>query len=272
MLLVLTIPNIANTLQVVLRPQRFFRLRVAQLAEFLSSLLLFLNLNTNSTQATRTLPFYCKIFSWPPLSAHSTPPSTHRTRTIRRQSSVGAYQDTTTTTNTHHQQQQQQPQHSSVPISSSTSYYTNSPSPPHAGEPPPPADEQLVDTTTVTTNLAQCFQHSTQAAATLVDGTQQHSDNLVISRNQFESMTCKLDHLTRRVQQLEQTLQTDVRMILAMLQQQQPPQPHPQGKEVALIRSEVSVLLTILFKLSFSAKPNHLNRSQLSSQNYIATL
>lgn len=123
-----------------------------------------------------------------------------------------------------------------MPISSSTSYYTNSPSPPHAGEPPPPTDEPLVDT-----NLAQCFQHSTQqATATLVDATttsaiQEHSDNLVISRNQFDNMNSKLDQLTRRVQQLEQTLQTDVRMILTMLQQQQ-----QQGKEVALVKSEVS--------------------------------
>lgn len=126
-----------------------------------------------------------------------------------------------------------------MPISSSTSYYTNSPSPPHAGEPPPPQDEPLVDATTalgvamVATNLAQCFPHSTQAAVdTAAATTQQHSDNLVISRNQFENMSSKLDQLTRRVQQLEQTLQTDVRMILTMLQQQQ-------GKEVSLVKSEV---------------------------------
>lgn len=124
-----------------------------------------------------------------------------------------------------------------MPISSSTSYYTNSPSPPHSGEPPPPPPPSNDEPSLVDMNLAQCFQHSTQpTTATLVESTQQHSDNLVISRNQFESMTCKLDQLTRRVQQLEQTLQTDVRMILTLLQQQQ-----QQDKEVALVKSEVNV-------------------------------
>ncbi|CAG9831968.1 unnamed protein product [Diabrotica balteata] len=63
----------------------------------------------------------------------STPPSSHRIRTIRRQSSIGAYhhQEATTIASTQQQSAPQQPQLISGPLSSSTSYYTNSPSPPH---------------------------------------------------------------------------------------------------------------------------------------------
>lgn len=61
-----------------------------------------------------------------------------------------------------------------------------------------------------TTNIAQ-FLHS----STLVDT---HSDILVLSRKQFEYMNNKIDGLTKRVQSLEQSLATDIRLILNLLQ------------------------------------------------------
>lgn len=175
------------------------------------------------------------------FSAQSTPPSTHRIRTIRRQSSIGAYHDNPQPLpSTAHQTVTTQ--QNSVPISSSTSYYTNSPSPPHAGtatdhqhhhatataqqqrpletaheskmeedEQQHPPQQHLVHQSLETTNLAQCLTHSTLDS---------HSDILVLSRNQFEHMNAKLDQLTRRVQSLEQTLATDVRLILTLLQGQ----------------------------------------------------
>ncbi|GJQ79892.1 hypothetical protein Trydic_g18339 [Trypoxylus dichotomus] len=208
------------------------------------------------SQLKRSIPDLRLHKTHQPLIAQSTPPSTHRIRTIRRQSSIGAYQDNPTTlpSTTHQTMQTQQ---SSVPISSSTSYYTNSPSPPQAttdhhhhtaapttqtqqrhletahenrmeeefaGHPnqvhqsqhqqqqPLPAQQQHVNQSLDTTNLAQCLTHSTLDS---------HSDILVLSRNQFEHINAKLDQLSRRVQSLEQTLATDVRLILTLLQGQQ---------------------------------------------------
>ncbi|XP_068902393.1 potassium voltage-gated channel subfamily H member 6-like isoform X3 [Tenebrio molitor] len=135
------------------------------------------------------------------ITAQSTPPSSHRIRTIRRQSSVGTYQDAPPQ---QQQQQQSQQPHSSVPISSSTSYYTNSPSPPHHGDAATMAQTLQHETT-------QHLQHST---------IETHSDNLVVSRGQLEHINTKLDHLARRVQSLEQTLAADVKMILTLLQGQ----------------------------------------------------
>lgn len=131
--------------------------------------------------------------------AQSTPPSSHRIRTIRRQSSVGTYQDS-------HQHQIPQP---SVPISSSTSYYTNSPSPPHHGDTTIVQTLHHHATAEDSTNLT--IQHST---------LETHSDNLVVSRGQLEHINTKLDHLSKRVHSLEQTLATDVKTILNLLQRQ----------------------------------------------------
>lgn len=80
------------------------------------------------------------------FSAQSTPPSNHRIRTIRRQSSIGMYQE---------QHQQAAPAHggSAGPLSSSTSYYTNSPSPPHGPE-IGTQEETLVALDGVTTSLS----------------------------------------------------------------------------------------------------------------------
>lgn len=59
------------------------------------------------------------------------------------------------------------------------------------------------------TNLT--IQHST---------LETHSDNLVVSRGHLEHINTKLDYLSRRVQSLEQTLATDVKTILNLLQRE----------------------------------------------------
>lgn len=59
------------------------------------------------------------------ITAQTTPPTTHKIRTIRRQSSIGAYQDQTA-------YQHPPPTSHSVPVSGSTSYFTSTPSPPTA--------------------------------------------------------------------------------------------------------------------------------------------
>ncbi|XP_015836379.1 potassium voltage-gated channel subfamily H member 6 isoform X2 [Tribolium castaneum] len=130
------------------------------------------------SQLKRSIPDLRLHKTHQPLIAQSTPPSSHRIRTIRRQSSVGTYQESA------HQQQQPQPQ---VPISSSTSYYTNSPSPPAP-------------------HVVEATQHSIET----------HSD-LVVSKG-LENIHSKLEQLTRRVQQLEVSLAGDVKTILGLLQ------------------------------------------------------
>ncbi|XP_060533473.1 potassium voltage-gated channel subfamily H member 6 isoform X3 [Cylas formicarius] len=157
-----------------------------------------------------------------PLVAQSTPPSGHRIRTIRRQSSIDA-QAAATSTSSHQQAAVLPPVsghvHSSAPLSSSTSYYTNSPSPPVPQTEQPHGDEVLVPVdagggSRPQPSTSQIFQHS--------------DDVLVISRNHMDALHTKLEQLNRRVQVLETTLATDVKTILALLQgqgvQQQPPQ------------------------------------------------
>jgi len=74
------------------------------------------------------------------VTAQVTPPSSHRVRTIRRQSSIDAHQQSSapppapTVATTSHA-------HSTAPLSSSTSYYTNSPSPPVPQNEQPHGDE-----------------------------------------------------------------------------------------------------------------------------------
>ena len=109
---------------------------------------------------------------------------------------MGTYQES-------HAPPPQQP-HSSVPISSSTSYYTNSPSPPHHGD---------------AATMAQTL-HAAAAPNLQHSPLETHSDNFVVSRSQLEHINTKLDHLTRRVQSLEQTLAADVKAILGLLQGQ----------------------------------------------------
>ncbi|XP_074039760.1 voltage-gated inwardly rectifying potassium channel KCNH6 isoform X3 [Leptinotarsa decemlineata] len=161
-----------------------------------------------------------------PLIAQSTPPSSHRTRTIRRQSSTGAYhqeQTAVAATQAHHHSVSHQPQHSTVPLSSSTSYYTNSPSPPHGTDTGNHAEEILVPLEATTNHVH--LQHSTLDS---------HSENLVISRSHLDHINSKLDQLSKRVQSLETTLTTDVKMILALLQAQQ-----PSGSEISTIKQEM---------------------------------
>lgn len=162
------------------------------------------------------------------FTAQSTPPSSHRIRTIRRQSSVGTYQES------QHQQAPQQP-HSSVAISSSTSYYTNSPSPPHGDAAAP-----------------EPTQHST---------LETHSDNLVVSKGQLEHINTKLDHLTRRVQALEHTLAADVKTILGLLQGQGGKEEVPEYENVNLDSSRVRYT----FQRSVS-EPKPISKSQQHSQ------
>ncbi|KAG5892770.1 hypothetical protein JTB14_007985 [Gonioctena quinquepunctata] len=165
------------------------------------------------------------------ITAQSTPPSSHRIRTIRRQSSIGAYhQDqaitaVTTQQQASHQTVPPQPQHTTVPLSSSTSYYTNSPSPPHGAENGAHVEEVLVPLDS-TSNHHIHLQHSTLDS---------HSDNLVISRSHLEHINCKLDQLSKRVHSLETTLATDVKMILALLQAQQ----QPSSSEVSTVKQEM---------------------------------
>lgn len=171
----------------------------------------------------KTLTVFCEFV------AQSTPPSSHRIRTIRRQSSIGAYQESAAAAAAPVTIQTVPQTHTSVPLSSSTSYYTNSPSPPHlAGtilDTVPShqhADELLVP---LDTNQPHILQHST-----VLDT---HSDSLVINRNQFEHINAKLDQLNKRIHTLETTLVSDVRNILSLLQAQY------SASEVSTIKQEV---------------------------------
>ncbi|XP_045469189.1 potassium voltage-gated channel subfamily H member 6-like isoform X8 [Harmonia axyridis] len=149
------------------------------------------------------------------ITAQTTPPSSHRIRTIRRQSSTGAYQEQAPPTN-------QQTVQNSVPVSSSTSYYTNSPSPPNdttkihltPSHPHPQVDQQQVLDSGVLSQgsvLGHPYQHSSLEA---------QYDNILVSRTQFENVVSKIDNLAMRVSSLERTLAADVKSILMLLQQQ----------------------------------------------------
>ncbi|CAH1107561.1 unnamed protein product [Psylliodes chrysocephalus] len=175
------------------------------------------------SQLKRSIPDLRLHKTHQPLIAQSTPPSSHRIRTIRRQSSIGAYhhQDPTPTT-AHHQTASLQTQHITGPLSSSTSYYTNSPSPPHVGD----ANGTQVQETLVPLDSAIHIQHSTMDS---------HSDNLVISRSLLEHINNKLDHLSKRVTSLESTLATDVKTILSLLQAHQ----QPSSSEVSTVKQEM---------------------------------
>ncbi|XP_017781968.1 PREDICTED: potassium voltage-gated channel subfamily H member 6-like isoform X3 [Nicrophorus vespilloides] len=149
-----------------------------------------------------------------PLIAHSTPPSTHRIRTIRRQSSVGAYHDNAAAPPSAHQQQQNQ-----APLSSSTSYYTNSPSPPHQQQGEEYLQQQQQPQSESEESQQQQLSHQCNSGPQcLTHSNQSHSDIIVLSRNQYEIMNGRLEQLSRQVERLEQTLTSDVRLILSMLQ------------------------------------------------------
>ncbi|GLV38275.1 seizure [Carabus blaptoides fortunei] len=176
------------------------------------------------------------------ITAQTTPPTTHKIRTIRRQSSIGAYQDQT---------YQAPPTSQSVPVSGSTSYFTSTPSPPTATESThaPTGAGQTVDASRAATDaadngrslgyIAQIEQNLVSAAASVAGDAsyeiahskilppapppgwvEGHSEILVISRNQFDGMNQRIEQLSRRVQSLEQTLATDVRLILHLVQAQ----------------------------------------------------
>ncbi|KAF5306563.1 hypothetical protein FQR65_LT07290 [Abscondita terminalis] len=191
-----------------------------------------------------------------PLIAPSTSSTSHRKRTIKRQSSIGIYPDNVNSI--HHQAST----HTAgpIPISSSTSYYTNSPSPPQLGEHSAQThdrspQEQTYDLTQrleqafvpPTSNLEEFSTQRTDISAVglgNVDNAENstpsvdtakivaqssfqhstsdsHSNILVLSRNQFESINNKLDQLTKRVQSIEQNIATDIRVILNLLHQKQ---------------------------------------------------
>ncbi|KAF5287614.1 hypothetical protein FQA39_LY15817 [Lamprigera yunnana] len=197
-----------------------------------------------------------------PLIAPSTSSSSHRKRTIKRQSSIGVYQDNVLSS-------MHQPP-SAIPISSSTSYYTNSPSPPQIGEHLGQAHDRSPQEHVYELNqrLDQAFiqpisniiiedfnaQRSDVSALGLgnidsgehinVDNAKliaqssfqhssldTHSNVLVLSRNQFDSINNKLDQLSKRVQSIEQNIAADIRVILNMLHQKQKVQKDAEVKQ-----------------------------------------
>ncbi|XP_072383066.1 voltage-gated inwardly rectifying potassium channel KCNH6-like isoform X1 [Diabrotica undecimpunctata] len=182
------------------------------------------------SQLKRSIPDLRLHKTHQPLIAQSTPPSSHRIRTIRRQSSIGAYhhQEATTISSTQQQSAPQQPQLISGPLSSSTSYYTNSPSPPHVTDTGGTHVQEILVPLEPSSTSIHLQQHSTIETLT-------HSDNLVISRSILEHINSKLDHLTKRVNSLETTLATDVKTILSLLQAQQ----QPSSSEVSTVKQEM---------------------------------
>lgn len=172
--------------------------------------------------------------------AQTTPPTTHKIRTIRRQSSIGAYHD--------HPPYHPPPTSHSVPVTGSAGYFTNSPSPPtthHETHSSGPHDPTIAHDTRqqepasgepsarhlgyisqIEQNLASVVQGAYDSASA-ADPTAaplhsktllEQSDVLVISRNQFDSMNHRLDQLSRRVQSLETSLASDIRLILQLVQ------------------------------------------------------
>lgn len=197
--------------------------------------------------------------------AQTTPPTTHKIRTIRRQSSIGAYHD--------HPPSHPPPTSHSVPATGSVGYFTNSPSPPttiHDTQPtstaPHTSTAQSHHQTTSAHDTRQHEpaataaerhqaggasdprQHESSATAPLGyisqieqnlasvgldsatgDATALHSktvpdssDILVISRNQFDGLNQRLDQLSRRVLSLENSLASDIRLILQLVQGKEP--------------------------------------------------
>ncbi|XP_019759166.1 potassium voltage-gated channel unc-103 isoform X4 [Dendroctonus ponderosae] len=157
------------------------------------------------SQLKRSIPDLRLHKTHQPLVAQATPPSSHRVRTIRRQSSIETQQQAAappiaaTATTSH--------AHSSAPLSSSTSYYTNSPSPPVPQGDQPHGDEVLVPVDAgggppLPPNLVP-----------------QHSEKLEINRSHLDALYSQLDTLSRKVETLESSLGHDVRTILTLLQE-----------------------------------------------------
>ncbi|XP_049824499.1 potassium voltage-gated channel subfamily H member 6 isoform X4 [Aethina tumida] len=162
------------------------------------------------------------------ITAQSTPPSNHRIRTIRRQSSIGMYQE---------QHQQAAPAHggSAGPLSSSTSYYTNSPSPPHGPE-IGTQEETLVALDGVTTSLS--VHPPTNLPSPVYQHSEQPQDSVVMSRTQLDGINTKLEQLTRRIGSLESSLASEVRTILSILQTQQVQQ-QTSSSEVSTLKQDL---------------------------------
>ncbi|XP_065170166.1 potassium voltage-gated channel subfamily H member 6-like isoform X3 [Atheta coriaria] len=167
------------------------------------------------SQLKRSIPDLRLHKTHQPLIAQSTPPSQHRIKTIRRQSSIGAYhhEPTPAPVQQAHAASQPPPSTHPAPLSSSTSYYTNSPSPPQgepimftAGIAPQSGDDYVM----VTSCLGGGGAHEAHTHS---------SDIVVLSRAQYDVMNGRLETLMRKVDGLERGLAQDVRTILGYMQQ-----------------------------------------------------
>ncbi|XP_066252021.1 potassium voltage-gated channel unc-103 isoform X5 [Euwallacea similis] len=147
-------------------------------------------------------------------SAQVTPPSSHRVRTIRRQSSVETHHHSAaptapaTATTSH--------VHSSAPLSSSTSYYTNSPSPPVPQNEQPHGDEILVP---VDAGGGQPPPGSQHIPHIVTQHSEKDGDALEIKRVHLDGLYNQIETLSRKVETLESSLGNDVRTILSLLQE-----------------------------------------------------
>ncbi|XP_066153954.1 potassium voltage-gated channel unc-103 isoform X5 [Euwallacea fornicatus] len=166
------------------------------------------------SQLKRSIPDLRLHKTHQPLVAQATPPSSHRVRTIRRQSSVETHHHSTaptapaTATTSH--------VHSSAPLSSSTSYYTNSPSPPVPQNEQPHGDEILVP---VDAGGGQPPPGSQHIPHIITQHSEKDGDALEIKRVHLDSLYNQIEILSRKVETLESSLGNDVRTILSLLQE-----------------------------------------------------
>ncbi|XP_030747357.1 potassium voltage-gated channel subfamily H member 2 isoform X2 [Sitophilus oryzae] len=173
------------------------------------------------SQLKRSIPDLRLHKTHQPLVAQATPPSSHRVRTIRRQSSVDTHQHSSAPPPAASHA------HTSAPLSSSTSYYTNSPSPPVPQIEQPHGDEILVPVD------AGGGQPSSHSATNAVQHSEKDGEILYVSRSHLEALHGQLESLSRKVETLESSLGNDVRMILALLQDRQ-------GSQVTTIGQQCS--------------------------------
>ncbi|CAG9815007.1 unnamed protein product, partial [Phaedon cochleariae] len=189
------------------------------------------------SQLKRSIPDLRLHKTHQPLLAQSTPPSSHRVRIIRRQSSIGgAYQSQEAATNVCSPPPlppgAATPRQASGPLSSSTSYYTNSPSPPHGAEGTTQAEEVLVPLDQfppppTTRPHSHRSPHSTPEPAFCAGAP----DTVPVGRRHLDSIDAKLERLSGRVAALETSLAADVKAILALLQ----PQRHVTGSSEQVV-------------------------------------
>ncbi|XP_050316323.1 potassium voltage-gated channel subfamily H member 6 isoform X3 [Anthonomus grandis grandis] len=196
------------------------------------------------SQLKRSIPDLRLHKTHQPLVAQATPPSSHRVRTIRRQSSMDGHHVTAvpppiqgSSSHAHHTT-------TIAPLSSSTSYYTNSPSPPVPHGEQPHGDEVLVP---VDAGGGQ------PPPPPLPKYFEKDGDKIEMSRPYIDALYTQLETLTRKVDTLESTLGNDVKTILALLQERQghhqvvqqctatSPAPSWIVGEVALIKTESEI-------------------------------